>query len=127
MFFGSFEIYVFESVCVVSVSRDEENRATKWEIPQSYNVQREREYSEYSFLASLQGSSLSLWKNPVWTGQNRFTRPSSDNELETSFNQFELDREKHADEGKREYHHRGKITTNNRKILKFLNFWNFNK
>ena len=38
---GSFLRYVccvFESVCV---SRDEENRATKWEIPQSYNVQRE--------------------------------------------------------------------------------------
>ena len=52
-------------VCLrVCVSRDEENRATKWEIPQSYNVQREREYSEYSFLASLQGSSL-YEQNPV--------------------------------------------------------------
>ena len=66
----------------------------------------EREYSEYSFLASLQGSSLSLYEqNPVWTGQNRFTGPSSDNELETSSNQFELDREKEqksTEKGKRE-------------------------
>ena len=49
-------------MCVVSVSRDEENRATKWEIPQSYNVQREREYSEYSFLASLYKGALSLYE-----------------------------------------------------------------
>ena len=68
----------------------------------------EREYGEYSFLASLQGSSL-YEQNPVWTGQNRFTGPSSDNELETSSNQFELDRErvrekeqKSTEKGKRE-------------------------